>query len=129
MAAAVRRPRQNTPKHAVPRGAGGRWLKGVCPNPGGRPGGVEDVRLLARQHTPTAIDALVKIATSGKNESARVAASTALLDRGWGRPTQPLAGDSDMPPLGISLEDRRREVQAILERAFGDVGREGAADG
>jgi hypothetical protein len=32
--------------------------------------------------------ALVKIATSGKLESARVAAASHLLDRAWGRPRQ-----------------------------------------
>jgi hypothetical protein len=45
-----------------------------------------EVTDLARQHAPEAMAALVEIATRGKSESARVAAATALLDRGYGRP-------------------------------------------
>jgi hypothetical protein len=45
-----------------------------------------NIRSLARAHTELALRTLTGIASSGKNESARVAAATALLDRGWGRP-------------------------------------------
>jgi hypothetical protein len=43
-----------------------------------------EVTDLARQHAPEAMAALVDIATRGKSESARVAAATVLLDRGYG---------------------------------------------
>jgi tRNA G18 (ribose-2'-O)-methylase SpoU len=36
------------------------------------------------------MEALVKIAMSGKTDSARVAAATAILDRAFGRPRQTL---------------------------------------
>jgi len=42
---------------------------------------------LARQHTNDALDTLVDVMTSGKSDSARIAAATAILDRGYGRPT------------------------------------------
>lgn len=119
MAASRKPARQNTADH-VGRGARGRWLPGQSPNPGGRPRAVADVRELARQRTATAIATLVEIAESGKAEAARVSAAAALLDRGWGRPTQPLAGDDDMPPIGI--EDgaaREARARAILDSAFG----------
>ena len=59
-----------------------------------------DVRSLARQHTVLAIQTLQGIASQPKcNPSARVAAATALLDRGWGKPTQPIAGDDSAPPI------------------------------
>src|SRR5207248_10062591 len=89
--------RQNTLDHAPKRGPQGQWLPGSSPNPGGRPKIIEDIRALAREHTATAINALVRIAESGKQESARVAAASALLDRGWGRPTRPLDGGDAMP--------------------------------
>jgi hypothetical protein len=63
----------------------------------GRPKGSKDVATreqggtlaeLARSHTKTALDTLVKVAKSGDSEAARVTAATALLDRGYGRPTQ-----------------------------------------
>ena len=64
---------------------------GVSGNPGGRPAVIGPVRELARQHTTTAINTLADIARNTEAPpAARVAASSALLDRGWGKPTQPL---------------------------------------
>lgn len=54
-----------------------------------------DIRSLARAHSETAIAALAGIAQNGQSESARVAASVALLDRGWGKPVQPHDGDGE----------------------------------
>jgi hypothetical protein len=36
------------------------------------------------------------------NARASVAACQALLDRAWGKPTQPIAGDDTKPPIQIS---------------------------
>ena len=48
-----------------------------------------DIRSLARAHTETAINTLVGIMRDRKAPpSARVAAATALTDRGWGKPLQ-----------------------------------------
>jgi hypothetical protein len=44
--------------------------------------------LQRRQHTETALDTLVTIATAGQSEAARISAATAILDRGYGRPPQ-----------------------------------------
>jgi hypothetical protein len=49
----------------------------------------KDLKSLARSHTDVAIRALSGIAENGEQEAARVSASIALLDRGWGRPNQP----------------------------------------
>src|ERR1700746_1847510 len=96
------------------------WRKGQSGNPGGRPVGYGEIRQLARAHTSTALETLLEVAKSGKSESARVAAAVALLDRGWGRPTQPLAGDPEEPPIGIELsaEERRRRAVEEIDRAF-----------
>jgi hypothetical protein len=64
----------------------GTYLPGVSGNPSGMSRALVEVTELARQHAPDALAALVEIATRGKSESARVAAATALLDRGYGRP-------------------------------------------
>jgi hypothetical protein len=45
---------------------------------------------LAQQHTPAALATLVHVAANGVSEAARVSAAIALLDRGYGRPTQAL---------------------------------------
>ena len=49
---------------------------------------------LAQKHTATALSALVEVAQTG-SDSARVAASVALLDRVYGRPTQMVIGPGD----------------------------------
>lgn len=56
---------------------------------------------LAKQHGPDALQALVDIATMGQSESARVSAANALLDRGYGKPTQTVdntSSDGTMTP-------------------------------
>ena len=67
---------------------------GMSGNPGGRPKAALDVQELARAHTPDAINALVAALA---NPRERVSAAVALLDRGWGKPTQSLAGDRNAP--------------------------------
>lgn len=57
-----------------------------------------EIRSLARAHTENAISALASIMNQKKAPpSARVQAAQVLLDRGWGKPTQPLSGDEDNP--------------------------------
>ena len=82
-------------------GKGG-FQKGGSGNPGGRPKETGEMRDLARQHTPQAIEALQCIMNEQQAPaSARVAAAEALLNRGWGRPTAILANDEDAGPLQI----------------------------
>ena len=60
---------------------------GQCPNPGGRPKVVAEVRELARAHVPSAIEALAAILKDkDAPPAARVAASNVILDRAAGRP-------------------------------------------
>ena len=91
---------------------------GQSGNPGGRPRGVAEIRDLARQHTGTALNALVKIATAGKSESARVSAATALLDRGYGKPTQPIAGDSDADAINLGIVSSHEDAIRAIGEAF-----------
>jgi hypothetical protein len=53
-----------------------------------------DVQEMARARTPQAIEALT---AALNNPRERVAAAIALLDRGWGKPKQPLIGDGERP--------------------------------
>jgi hypothetical protein len=43
---------------------------------------------LAREFSWVAFDALADVAENGSSETARVAAATALLDRGFGKPRE-----------------------------------------
>lgn len=57
-----------------------------------------EIRSLARQHTAAAIKTLVDImGKEGVNEAARVSAANSLLDRGWGKPSQPITGEDEGP--------------------------------
>lgn len=76
------------------------FVKGQSGNPGGRPKALLDVIRLARQETEDSIKALVRVRDDTKAPPAAVvAASTALLDRGWGKPTQPIDGDGQGGPV------------------------------
>jgi len=69
------------------------WVKGASGNPGGRPKELPDVRALARSRGKEAIDTLYAIVRDKKAPAAaRIAAATALLDRGYGRPEQSFSG-------------------------------------
>jgi hypothetical protein len=63
-----------------------------------------EIRSLARAHTEAAIKALVGIMNQEKAApAARVSAASVLLDRGWGKPTQPISGDDDGAPLRLEM--------------------------
>ena len=49
-----------------------------------------ELREAARQFTDDALKALAAICIEGQSEAARVSAACALLDRGYGKPTQQL---------------------------------------
>lgn len=63
-----------------------------------------EIKSLARSHTVAAINVLLGVMNQDESPpAARVAAATAILDRGWGKPAQAIiGGDEDSPPLKIS---------------------------
>lgn len=78
----------------------GTFKPGQSGNPSGRPKVIGHVQELARAHTDAAMKTLLAIAQAeDAPAAARVAASTALLDRGWGKPTQPIDGDGQGGPI------------------------------
>jgi uncharacterized protein (UPF0254 family) len=76
------------------------WVKGISQNPAGRPKGIIELRGLAREYTEESIRVIADIMQSEvAKDSDRLIAASILLDRGWGKPTQPISNDED--PQGI----------------------------
>ena len=68
---------------------------------------LKDIEERAREHSDTALAALVAVAEQDESYAARVAAATALLDRGYGRPKQAVELSSDPDrPIVLALEWR-----------------------
>jgi len=75
-----------------PSGTGG-FKKGQSGNPGGRSGKhIADLSREARRYAALAVSTLVKICRAGQERN-RLAAASALLDRGYGKPLQALQID------------------------------------
>lgn len=101
------------------KGGNPAWKKGVSGNPGGLPKGIGEVRELARMHTKTAISALVEIVSNKEAPpAARVSAAGSLLDRGWGKPSQPVGGADDLPPIKSERDLTEAQLLAIAAGAL-----------
>jgi hypothetical protein len=98
------------------RGKGRPFKKGQSGNPGGRPKIQADIIELARQKTPEAIETLADIMVNGKQEAARVSAANALLNRGYGCPTQPIATAAQVTVRAEDLTDDELAVIAAQGR-------------
>lgn len=89
------------------RDSKGRFIKGVSGNAGGRAVVLVKVRDLARAHTEEAIAALVSIMSDPDGDTGpRVRAAEALLDRAWGKPSQPLDHQGEAFNLVLNLGGR-----------------------
>jgi hypothetical protein len=95
------------------------FTKGHSGNPGGRPKGAAEVPELAQGHGPEAMERLVTI-MRGDNERAAIAAASLILDRGYGKATQPITGDGEGGPIVVTL----RKFAAAADDSTIDVGDE-----
>lgn len=80
-------------------------------NPGGRPKEDPKLRNAAREHTDAALGVLVA-ALDDENTKNRITAAQAILDRGYGKPTQPIAGDDEAAPINVLAKIERVIVNA-----------------
>jgi hypothetical protein len=101
-----------------------KWVKGQSGNPGGRPKADYRIKELAKEKTPLALNTLAYVCEHGENEGARVAAAEALLNRGWGKPTQTIEANvthavaADMTDEEL-IDIARRSSDGAAEEAGG----------
>lgn len=95
-------------------GTGG-FKPGASGNPGGRPKAASVIALEARKHGLAMVSVLNTIARKGKSEQARIAAAVALLDRGYGKPSQSVELNFHADILKKRLTELTPEELRILE--------------
>jgi hypothetical protein len=104
-----------------PEMANPQWVKGCSGNPGGRPKAIKEVVELARKETPEAIKTLRAIMVKkDAPEAARIAAANSLLDRAWGKPSQPIEGSMALE-LGLT-------AGAILDKLLPELAATGTPE-
>ena len=90
----------------------GQFISGHSGNVGGRPKDEHRVAELARSYTTEAIDTLVALMRSGKDERVRGTAAQALLDRGWGKPKVEVVTDEKQDYIAALKAVNERLKQA-----------------
>lgn len=75
---------------------------------------------VARTHTETAINVLVQVAQASESDAARVSAANAILDRGYGKPSQSHeVSGADGGPIEVAPSDPldiARRVAFLLKK-------------
>lgn len=81
----------------------------------------EEVKKTARAYARQALEALALIMTTSPSHNARINAANSILDRAYGKATQPLANDKDNPIGAVvqlfALPDNGRENYATEDEA------------
>ena len=88
--------------NTTPRGRA--FQPGQSGNPGGRPKGVAQIRELVQAKGDDLVGKLMEMALGANTEDrVRLEAIKALLDRGYGRPAQPVDGDGEGGPIHLTI--------------------------
>lgn len=87
----------------------GKFVKGKSGNPNGRPQIPEDVKKMLKAATPKAAKLLIDTVTDEKaNINVRLDAAKEILNRVYGKATQPIDGDLDTT-LRVVLEGELKD--------------------
>jgi hypothetical protein len=71
-----------------------------------------DIRAAARDYAPQALETLIKLLQREDSPASQLGAARELLDRGFGKPTQLVAGDPDGDAIKTVTEIVLRGVRA-----------------
>lgn len=80
--------------------------------PGARNKATAEIKAAARKHGPEALKVLALLMKNAESEQAQIAAAKEILDRAYGKATQPIGEDADMP--FVSKAQRDAAVAAAL---------------
>lgn len=87
------------------------FQKGQSGNPGGRPKAFKSFKASALEHMDRqGVGTLISMASS-EGEDRRFALKL-LAEYAYGKPTQPVSGDSDAPPVQVSVTFDRADADA-----------------
>lgn len=67
----------------------------------------QTVKEIARANTEVAMDQLIRLMNRSRSDVVRLQAIEQLLNRGWGKPVQAMAGPDGEGPIPIVTEVRR----------------------
>lgn len=79
-----------------------------------------EIKEAARVYTKDALQTLVSVMKTSESDAAKVAACKEILDRAYGKATQPIAGDPDQPLTYQIVTGVPREVIAAAQQAERD---------
>jgi hypothetical protein len=71
-----------------------------------------EIKDVARQHGPQAIAVLARLMVEAESEQARVAAANAILDRGYGKPSQHIDANVNVTAQEDALDQLDRDERA-----------------
>ncbi len=99
----------------------GLWQPGQSGNPKGRPSIKGEVETLARAYTAEAIETLVEMMRNSESDKVRIAAATALLNRGWGMPRQAIDGSLSLAPTKPIERMTLEETEAMIAELRAEI--------
>ena len=110
----------------VVRDTSGRFLSSG--NPGGRPKNGLDLPAMCRNMTPEVVRKLAEL-VQDEDHRVALAACREILDRGFGRPVQPVQDDTEGTSLSMLHLIAARAVAERLQSEWEAQGSQGAAKG